>query len=193
MFNEVEATFDVDASSGRLTCVASGEPAPVLYWIQPSGKATRYSAPASTPDTLHDDQLGLTEAVLQLDTDGQTGHHADASQSGMYICVADNDAGNATLTVSLPAPNPPLAGPAFTRSHATQVAVIRLQPSSVRSADLCFTQSCNSRVKRASHRAYIRSLRSGPYGQCVRSPQNRGCFFFAGIAEMLILRMLKTI
>jgi len=46
MFNEVEATFDVDASAGRLTCVASGEPAPVLYWIQPSGKATRYTAPA---------------------------------------------------------------------------------------------------------------------------------------------------
>ena len=39
----------------------------------------------------------------------------------------------------------------------------------------------------------VRSMRTGPYGQCVRSPQNHGCFFFAGIADMLILRMLKTI
>jgi len=120
MFNEVEATFDVDESAGRLTCVASGEPAPVLYWIQPSGKATRYSAPPSS-DTQDEDQLGLNEAVLELERDGND----DVSQSGMYICVADNDAGNATLTVSLPSPypSPTLSGSAFTKSHLTQVTM----------------------------------------------------------------------
>jgi len=119
MFNEVEATFDVDASAGRLTCVASGEPAPVLYWIQPSGKATRYGAPPSPETTQDDDQVGLNEAVLELERDGSS----DVSQSGMYICVADNDAGNATLTVSLPSPyvSPTLAGSAFTNSHFSQV------------------------------------------------------------------------
>jgi len=149
MFNEVEATFDVDASTGRLTCVASGEPAPVLYWIQPSGKATRYGAPAGAPDDTplqENDQLGLTEAVLQLGRDGQTGR-SDVTQSGMYICVADNDAGNATLTVSLPSLYPPLtaaaaAGQAFTRSHLTQVYITychftRLRLSSVACASRC--------------------------------------------------------
>jgi len=118
MFNEVEATFDLDASAGRLACIASGEPAPVLYWIQPSGKATRYSAPASS-DVRDEDELGLNEAVLELDRD----RHSDVGQSGMYICVADNDAGNATLTVSLPSPypSPSLTGSAFTNSHSTQV------------------------------------------------------------------------
>jgi len=118
MFNEVEAVFDVDASAGRLTCVASGEPAPVLYWIQPSGKATRFTAP-STSDAQDEDQLGLNEAVLELEGGG----HNDPSESGMYICVADNDAGNATLTVSLPSPYPPrtFAGSSFVNSHSTQV------------------------------------------------------------------------
>ena len=54
MFNEIEATFDVDASAGRLTCVASGEPAPVIYWIQPSGKATRYPAPPAVDTQVRD-------------------------------------------------------------------------------------------------------------------------------------------
>ena len=118
MFSEVEATFDVDSSSGRLTCVASGEPAPVLYWIQPSGKATRYSAPPSL-DTQDGNQLGLNEAVLELEVDG----NSDRSESGMYICVADNDAGNSTLTVSLPSPHssPVFTGPAFTNSQVSAV------------------------------------------------------------------------
>jgi len=120
MFNEVEATFDVDASAGRLTCVASGEPAPVLYWIQPSGKATRYSAPPIS-DTEDDDELGLNEAVLELERGGKN----DPDESGMYICVADNEAGNATLTVSLPSPYPPQTGDGstITDSHSTKVTV----------------------------------------------------------------------
>jgi len=112
MFNEVEATFNVDESAGRLTCVASGEPAPMLYWIQPSGKATRYSAPS----TSDDDQLGLNEAVLELGRDGRT----DPDESGMYICVADNDAGNATLTVSLPSPYSSRGSAFTTNPHSTQ-------------------------------------------------------------------------
>ena len=59
---------------------------------------------------------------------------------------------------------------------------------------VCFgLNSQDETVTNACITQSLRSLRSGPYGQCVRSPPNRGCFFFAGIAEMLILRMLKTI
>ena len=143
MFNEVEATFDVDASAGRLTCVATGEPAPVLYWIQPSGKATRYSAPqTSSSDDDDDDQLGLNEAVLELDTDHGLGDPVSES-AGMYICVADNDAGNATLTVSLPSPYSSLArrhdASTFTHSQPTQA---RLTPRTSHVLLIC----CQSRV-----------------------------------------------
>jgi len=124
MFNEVEAAFDVDASAGRLTCVASGDPAPVLYWIQPSGKATRYNAPTVSNTDHDDDQVGLTEAVLELERDG---HSEPSGQSGMYICVADNDAGNATLTVSLPSPylshTLSAAGATLTDTHSSQVTI----------------------------------------------------------------------
>jgi len=68
------------------------------------------------------------------------------------------------------------------RSHPSlSVAFECVENVCVRS-NACITQS-------------LRSLRSGPYGQCTRSPQNPGtcgCFFFRGIAEMFILRMLKT-
>jgi hypothetical protein len=150
MFYHVDAKFDVERGVGRLSCTATGEPAPVLYWIQPSGRATKYSPsasaaaapkgfvihPSSAPaspaaaaatsttdrDAVDDDRPGVFEAVLELDasTDYFTrpssqkqaggwvsGPHPP--QSGMYICVADNEAGNATVTVSLPSPVRPPA------------------------------------------------------------------------------------
>ena len=51
-------------------------------------------------------------------------------------------------------------------------------------------------VMPVSHRTYGLYGQASTYGQCVRSPQNpgtRGGFFFRAIAQMFILRMLKTI
>jgi hypothetical protein len=161
MFYHVDAKFDVERGVGRLSCTATGEPAPVLYWIQPSGRATKYSPsasaaapkgfvlhPSSAPaspaaaataafassdrDAPDDDRPGVFEAVLELDSSTdyftrplsqkQTGGWISGPhppQSGMYICVADNEAGNATVTVSLPSPVRP---PAVSASGKQTVA-----------------------------------------------------------------------
>ena len=66
---------------------------------------------------LQDDQLALNEAVLELREDDPP----PSAESGMYICVADNDAGNATLTVSLPSPySSPRGRETFTNPRSTQ-------------------------------------------------------------------------
>lgn len=87
MFSRVEAFFN--DSQIRLNCRATGDPAPSLYWIQPSGSASRYSPPA-------DLEVQENEGVLLIG-----GDPAD-SQRGMYICIANNEAGNVTLTIDIP-------------------------------------------------------------------------------------------
>jgi len=57
MFNNIETAFGL--SSGRLKCTASGVPAPTLYWIQPSGKTTRYAPP-------EDEEVKRSEGVLTV-------------------------------------------------------------------------------------------------------------------------------
>ena len=39
-FKDVEVSFA--ATAARLRCTATGDPAPIIYWIQPSGKTTMY-------------------------------------------------------------------------------------------------------------------------------------------------------
>jgi len=116
-FSNIDALFD--NAQGRLKCVASGDPAPAIYWIQPSGKAIKYSPPAlssSTALAAADDgvnSLGAdtrNEAVLVLenpltDSDGGGGVGGGGGLSGMYICVANNEAGNVTLTINVTWPH----------------------------------------------------------------------------------------
>ena len=88
--------IDVSMKAGnvRLGCKATGDPAPALFWIRPSGKTTKFSPP------MEEDVLA-SDAVLQLDP-----IDPDAVP-GMYVCVATNEAGNATLTVNIPPFHPP--------------------------------------------------------------------------------------
>ena len=60
-----------------------------MFWIQPSGISRRYEAPKEE-DARHN------EGVLTLNPDG-SGHDL----SGMYICLAYNEAGNVTLTMNV--------------------------------------------------------------------------------------------
>lgn len=113
MFSRVEAFFN--DSQMRLNCRATGDPAPSLYWIQPSGSASRYSPPS-------DLEIQENEGVLVVGEQG-------ARQRGMYICIANNDAGNVTLTIDIP--NPAAASPpgsvhsphGTSRSFATRSAI----------------------------------------------------------------------
>lgn len=108
-FTALEVRFDAQVPSGggvtrrRLLCAAVGDPMPAVYWIQPSGRTTRYDRPTRTGgDVEH------VEAVLELRS-GSDGDEEDESISGLYTCIANNDVGNVTMTVVIPAqPRPPV-------------------------------------------------------------------------------------
>jgi len=90
-FSDIETAFGADAGGARLRCTAVGDPAPTLYWIQPSGRTTRYAAPVA------DDARRNVGLLTVRESDS-----ADASSLfGMYICVANNEAGNVTLTINV--------------------------------------------------------------------------------------------
>jgi len=94
VFKNIDAFFDEKV--GKLKCEASGDPAPTLYWIQPTGTSHKYIPP-------QDEEARHNEGVLHLNSNSNGG-----DLSGMYICLAFNDAGNSTLTlnVSWPGSNP---------------------------------------------------------------------------------------
>ena len=87
-FSDIETAFGADAGGARLRCTAVGDPAPTLYWIQPSGKTTRYGAPVG------DDARRNVGLLTVRETNA-------SSLFGMYICVANNEAGNVTLTINV--------------------------------------------------------------------------------------------
>ena len=90
VFNNIDAQLGADG--GRLRCSAAGDPAPALYWVRPSGVATKYDAPL-------DETARSNEAILTVDT----GRGGDVA--GMYICLAHNEAGNVTLTLNVTWPH----------------------------------------------------------------------------------------
>lgn len=87
-FTDIEVAFGL--SGARLKCTAAGDPMPTLYWIQPSGKATKYNSRSD------DDEKGRNEGVLTVNEVKDL-----ESLRGMYICVAHNEAGNVTLTINV--------------------------------------------------------------------------------------------
>jgi len=94
-FSDIETAFGADAGGARLRCTAVGDPAPTLYWIQPSGKTTRYDAPVGDDARRN---VGLLTVRETTDVDASAGA---SSLFGMYICVANNEAGNVTLTINV--------------------------------------------------------------------------------------------
>lgn len=102
----------------RLRCAAVGDPVPTLYWIRPNGKTTRYDRSVGR---IGNDVAGYglngdddadandNEAVLELlspsgtaDDSVVSGGSGADSLAGMYTCIANNEAGNVTMTVAVP-------------------------------------------------------------------------------------------
>ncbi|ELU13757.1 hypothetical protein CAPTEDRAFT_190342 [Capitella teleta] len=92
VFNNIDALFD--SFQGRLKCTATGDPAPTLYWIQPNGRTTKYIAPPDEDARKNEGLLTLTKPA-----------GSDQELAGMYICVANNEAGNVTLTINVSWPH----------------------------------------------------------------------------------------
>lgn len=93
VFSNIDIMFN--DTLGRLKCSAAGDPTPTLFWIQPTGKTTKYPPPAPEDSTTG----RRNEAVLLL----LPHHHSPEAlgMTGMYICVANNEAGNVTLAVNV--------------------------------------------------------------------------------------------
>lgn len=106
MFTHIEAIFN--ATAVRLRCAAVGDPAPTLYWVQPSGRATKYDRPT-------DAEARDNDGVLEIDarrTGGPVGAAADRDQRrlGMFICIATNVVGNVSLTINVAGSNSQATG-----------------------------------------------------------------------------------
>jgi len=100
--------------TGRLKCSATGDPAPTLFWIQPNGRTTKYSPSTASPVGLGspavaalagavEDGARRTDGVLTLGGPPPTASDSSSAPplTGMYICVANNEAGNVTLAVNI--------------------------------------------------------------------------------------------
>lgn len=87
VFGNIDAIFD--GGVGYLRCSAFGDPAPTLFWVQPSGLSHKYLAPL-------EDEVRLNEGILSISP-----KDSQDDLSGMYICLAFNEAGNATLTLNI--------------------------------------------------------------------------------------------
>jgi hypothetical protein len=94
-FSNIETAFGADVGGARLRCTATGDPAPTLYWIQPSGKTTRYGPPADE-EARRNEGLLIVRETMSADSDPSA-----SALFGMYICVANNEAGNVTLTINV--------------------------------------------------------------------------------------------
>ena len=87
VFNNIDAVFN--NLQGKLRCTATGDPAPTIYWIQPSGHSFRYNPPA-------DENVRKNEGMLVLNAEDVPRQDL----TGQYFCVAINEAGNVTLTLN---------------------------------------------------------------------------------------------
>ena len=91
-FHNIDAQFD--GSHAQLRCSAMGDPAPTLYWVQPTGESSKYNPPA-------DEEARTTEGVLRIYA--PSGQNKDLA--GMYICIANNAVGNVTFSLNVVWPN----------------------------------------------------------------------------------------
>jgi len=110
MFSSVDVHMPVSGQQpGRLRCVANGLPSPVIYWIQPSGKTTKFNPSQDEDADTNDASLLLPYPAMNKDGDSVKENTEEdegfSNLNGMYICFANNDAGNITLTMNVPWPN----------------------------------------------------------------------------------------
>ena len=118
-----------------LTDFIVGDPTPDIFWIQPNGESRQYSQPPGVG-------MRMNDAILTISKPYDHHHHSHHAQNnvhhslldqgpqmdhkhvnngvdelaGMYICLALNAAGNATLTLNVSWPKiiPPTNSPAST-------------------------------------------------------------------------------
>jgi len=120
-----------NSTAGRLVCAAAGEPIPTIYWIQPSGHTTRYIHRHTAADIQKpldaSAETGENEGALLIESLNAS---ANRLLAGMYICIANNDAGNVTLTINVPASTPPSDPQVYLTSNTSAAAGAAVQSTS---------------------------------------------------------------
>lgn len=94
IFKNVDIIFE--SVLGKLTCMAAGDPTPVLYWIKPDGSSEKFAPKL-------DDGRSDNEGVMYI-SDPQL------IENAKYRCIASNPAGNVTLSLNVVWPPLQIAG-----------------------------------------------------------------------------------
>lgn len=91
VFKNVDVIFD--SNVGKMTCLASGDPVPTIYWMKPEGDAEVF-IPKS--DDLTKDMEGVMYVT-----------NPRIKNKNRYQCVASNPAGNVTFSINVSWPPAP--------------------------------------------------------------------------------------
>ena len=91
VFKNVDVIFD--SNVGKMTCLASGDPVPKIYWMKPDGESEVF-IPKS------EDLTKDMEGVLYVT-------NPRSSNKNRYQCVASNPAGNVTFSLNVAWPTTP--------------------------------------------------------------------------------------
>lgn len=91
VFKNVDVIFEQNV--GKMTCLASGDPVPTIYWMKPDGEAEVFIPKSG--DIIKD-----MEGVLYLT-------NPKAQNKNRYQCVASNPAGNVTFSINVAWPPEP--------------------------------------------------------------------------------------
>ena len=91
VFKNVDVIFE--KTVGKMTCLASGDPVPTIYWMKPDGMAEVF-IPKSGDITKE------MEGVMYLT-------NPKAQNKNRYQCVASNPAGNVTFSINVAWPTEP--------------------------------------------------------------------------------------
>lgn len=91
VFKNVDVIFEENV--GKLTCLASGDPVPTIYWMKPGGESEVF-IPKS------DDITSEMEGVMYVP-------NPRALSKNRFQCVANNPAGNVTFSINVAWPTQP--------------------------------------------------------------------------------------
>ncbi|XP_055955552.1 leucine-rich repeat and fibronectin type III domain-containing protein 1-like protein [Patella vulgata] len=84
-FKNVDAVFESEL--GKLTCTATGDPSPTLFWVRPDGTTETYYPLKQETDKDNEGVMYIT--------------NPQSMEKAKYKCIANNPAGNVTFSLNL--------------------------------------------------------------------------------------------
>ncbi|XP_046557227.1 leucine-rich repeat and fibronectin type-III domain-containing protein 5-like [Haliotis rubra] len=113
-FKNVDAVFEVDLA--KLSCTASGDPTPSVFWVRPDGTTETFYPP--TEDDVRDNEGIMYVTDLHL------------KDSSVFKCVASNPAGNVTFTLNVAWPPEKPTSTGAAAQHPSPATVLPISDDS---------------------------------------------------------------